>query len=655
MTKHLYPHLFSPLRLGSIELKNRVSLPATLTNYARASQVTPRWRDFLVERALGGCGLIVSEVIAVDPDAVAHQAIVKGYDPDNEPGLRATADGVHLAGSRIVAQLWHPGRQQLWIPSHSPMGVSDQPDAYSWTVPHVMSDTELDRLVSAYADTAQQLARCGFDGVELHGAHGYLITQLLSPWSNTRTGRYGGDRAGRMQFCLAVAKAIRERCPDEFVVGLKMPAREGVEGGIDPTEAAAITSALSASGLFSYFSYGQGNFSTSLEDHVPDMHYNPGHFIDLHKQMRAAANGVPVIALGRIGTPELAEQVIAEAYGDLVGISRAQIADASWAAKAERGHASSIRPCVFNNFCWGEVHAGKPLEEFHNPMLGYSGEHAPQTALSAAPKRVAVVGAGPAGLECAWTAAARGHAVSLFGTHVKAGGKLRLEAALPGHAEMHHVIEHQLLQARTYGVEFHLGAEASPTDLAGFDEIVLATGSRFRAPEIESDGSTPAISIHDIAHLLETSELGSGERAVIFDYDHTAPTYAGVDALASRFREVLLVTPRTHLAQAVNYCSALGIHRRLHQADVQIVTASVPVRIHLHDVRIKNVFSARLRNIDNVDLFAYATPRLVNDQLHQQLAAHAGRADNVHMIGDCVAPRNLMMAIHEGHALGTTI
>lgn len=646
-----YPNLFSPLAVGGIELRNRTALPATLTNYARASRITPRWQDFLIERARGGCGLIVTEVIAVDPHAVAHQAIVTGYEPENEPGLRATAEGVHSAGSHIVGQLWHPGRQQLWQPSRSPMGVSDQPDAYSWTVPHVMSDAELERLMHAYADTATALARCGFDGIELHGAHGYLITQLLSPWSNTRSGRFGGDRAGRIAFCVGAAQLIRKQCPDGFVIGLKMPAREGVDGGIDPAEAALITGDLAATGLFDYFAYGQGNFSTSLEDHVPDMHYAPAHFIDLHKQMRAAAAGVPVMALGRIGDPATAERVIAEGYGDMVGLSRAQIADAAWASKAASGCSAQIRPSVYDNFCWGEVHAGKPLEEFHNPRLGSAGEHAFVPPPAATAKRVAVVGAGPAGLECAWTAAARGHQVALYGAHVKAGGKLRLEAAFPAHAEMHRVIEHQLLQARNYGVEFHLGNYATAAMLADYDTVILATGAQCRSPDIESDGSTPAISVHAMAQRLEARDLAHGKRAMLFDFDHTAMTYGAADVLAEHFQELVLVTPRTHLAQGVNYCSALGVHRRLHVAQVDIVTAALPVRIQMHGIRLKNVFSAALSTIDDVDLLVYATPRRVHDELYFALQQVDGTSPSVRQIGDCVAPRNLMMAIHEGHAV----
>ncbi|MDD9984475.1 MAG: NADH:flavin oxidoreductase, partial [Gammaproteobacteria bacterium] len=255
-----YPNLFSEIAVGTRTVRNRIALPATLTNFGAGNRITDRWINFLAERARGGCGLIVTEIIAVDPEALAHAAIVTGYEDANDAGFERVAHEVHAAGSYILGQLWHPGRQQLWHPTRSPAGVSDQPDALSWTVPRVMTTQECARLVDAYVAVARRLARCGFDGVELHGAHGYLITQFLSPWSNTREDGYGGDLEGRTRFVREIAERIRDACGEGFIVGLKMPADEGVDGGIDVEEAARITQRLAATGAFDLFAYGQGNF-----------------------------------------------------------------------------------------------------------------------------------------------------------------------------------------------------------------------------------------------------------------------------------------------------------------------------------------------------------------------------------------------------------
>ena len=648
-----YPHLFSELRVGTRTLRNRIALPATLTNFGAGNRITDRWIDFLAERARGGCGLIVTEIIAVDPEALAHGAIVTGYEDANDAGFERVAEEVHAAGSCILGQLWHPGRQQLWHPTRSPAGVSDQPDALSWTVPRVMSTEECARLVDAYVAAARRLARCGFDGVELHGAHGYLITQFLSPWSNTREDGYGGDLEGRTRFVREIAERVRDACGESFIVGFKMPADEGVEGGIDVDEAARITERLAATGAFDLFAYGQGNFSPSLENHVPDMHFRPGHFIDLHRRMREVSGGIPVMALGRVGTPDLAERIVAEGYGDLVGMTRAQVSDAAFANKAREGREDEIRPCIFDNFCWGQVHAGKPIAEFHNPHLGERGEAdwAPSTASRA--RRVVVVGAGPAGLEAAWIAAARGHEVHLVGAGPSAGGKLLLEARLPGHADVARVVEHQLRMAERHGVRLVLGTAADEAAVRALDPdaVVVATGAKMRRPRWAWSNSVLAISAVEFAGRLGTPAAPSGRTAVLFDHDHTAPTYAVAEALAASHESVVLLTPRTGIARAVNYCSALGVHRRLHGLEVEMVVATEPVEIREDgEVRCRNVFSRHEGAIEEVDTVVYATPRRVEDALARALADLSPT-----LIGDCLAPRNLSIAIHEGHLAGNTL
>ena len=642
-----YPHLFSELGIGTRTVRNRIALPATLTNFGAGNRVTDRWINFLAERARGGCGLLVTEIIAVDPEALAHGAIVTGYEDANDPGFEQVAAEVHEAGSCILGQLWHPGRQQLWHPTRSPVGVSDQPDALSWSVPRVMSTEECERLVDAYVAAARRLARCGFDGVELHGAHGYLITQFLSPWSNTRDDRYGGDLEGRTRFAREIAERIRDACGEGFIVGMKMPAEEGVEGGIDVEEAVRITERLVATGVFDLFAYGQGNFSLSLDSHVPDMHFRPGHFIDLHRRMREVSGGVPVMALGRVGTPDLAERIVAEGYGDLVGLARAQVSDAAFSNKAREGREEEIRPCIFDNFCWGEVHAGKPIAEFHNPHLGERGEAKWAPSLASHARTVVVVGAGPAGLEAAWIAAARGHEVHLFGAGASAGGKLRVEARLPGHADVARVVEHQLLMAERHGVRFMPGtcADGEAVRELAPDAVVLATGAKMRRPRWAWSNTVLTISTVEFAERLGTPAAPSGRTAVLFDHDHTAPTYAVAQALAASHEQVVLLTPRTQIAQAVNYCSALGVHRRLHGLDVEIVTATEPVEIRDDGtVLCRNVFSGHEGEIEEVDTVVYATPRRVEDGLARGLADHSPT-----LIGDCLAPRNLSIAIHEGH------
>ncbi|MGI9336788.1 MAG: FAD-dependent oxidoreductase [Gammaproteobacteria bacterium] len=650
----VYPHLFSSLALGGRELRNRIALPATLTNYGANHLATERWCNFLIERARGGAGLIVSEVIAVDPQARANPAVVVGYDERNDDSFKRTAEAVGEAGACLLGQLWHPGRQQLWHPTQSPRGVSNEPDPYSWTVPHVMSTAEVRRLVDAYIEAAVRLAHCGFAGVELHGAHGYLITQFLSPACNTRDDEYGGSLENRARFVRDISRGIREHCGGDFVIGLKMPAQEGVPKGVDPDQAARITAHLTSAGLVDYFAYAQGNFSRSLEDHVPDLHYEPGHFVHLHRAMREHTGGVPVMALGRIGSPALAEQIIASGCADLVGLCRAQVSDAAFANKAREGREAYIRPCVFDNMCWGEIHQGKPLAEFHNPHLGERDEAAWLPEPAPRPRHVAIVGAGPAGLEAAWVAAARGHRVTLFGSSRTPGGALRLLAGLPGQAQMGDVVEYQLQLCREHGVDLHVGERVSPQAVAGLrpDEVLIATGAVMRHPAGLPEDPARIISARELADRVARGlPAGAGAgTAVLYDHDHTAGTYAVAEALAAAHDKLVLITPRTDIAQGVNYCSRLGVYRRLYGAGVEMLTAHEPVELDGDTLRARNVFSGSERAVENVSLVVYATPRVVTDDAHWPLEGLQPRR-----MGDCMSPRDLMSAIHEGHAAGNAV
>jgi hypothetical protein len=354
------------------------------------------------------------------------------------------------------------------------------------------------------------------------------------------------------------------------------------------------------------------------------------------------------MAVGRIAMPAEAEAAIAEGACDLVALTRALIADADWPNKAREGRVQDIRPSSYDNFAWGEVHLGKPLAEIHNPQLGLRGESGWRPARAPRKKRVVVVGAGPAGLQAARVAAQRGHDVTLLGASRRLGGKLRWEAELPGRGEYRNVLAWMERQLRDAGARIELGGIATAEGVLALDPetVIIATGSSLRPPE----GVAGGLSARDWDGHLTNAR--SERTAVLFDMDHSAATYAVADALAERYALLVLLTPRTQIARNVNYCSAIGIHRRLYRADASIIVAAEPVSFASGVLAWRNVFTGRVCEIAGVGLFLWSTPRIANDALAEPLR-QAGV--DTRLAGDCLAPRNLLCAIHEGEAVATTI
>ena len=638
LSPELYPSLLAPLELAGKRLRNRLVHASMTTLLGANTRVTDRLIQYHANRARGGAALIVSEPLSMAP----HQTLpnkVRVWNDENLEGLKRWADAVESEDCRLLGQIQDPGRGRH-APGKNPaaVGASYLPDDISWTVPHALSAHEIRRMSADFAQSAQRLQRCGFSGVEISAGHGHLFHQFLSPWSNGRDDEYGGDLEGRTRFLTELIDALRAECGREFIVGVKLPGNDGVRGGIGPEEAARIAKQVTRGRNVDYVCFAQGSHARSLELHVPDGHGPRTPYMPLIRELRGAACGVPVVALGR-----------------------ALVTDPAWLNKAAQGRAHDIRYCVSCNMCWDTtVTTHRPIACDNNPRVALSDEVDWRPAPAPVRKRVVVVGAGIAGMEAAWIAAARGHHVSVYGRSSEVGGKTRLRALLPGGEALSSIYDYQHAQAIKAGARFELGVTIGAADVIALkpDAVVLACGAEMIVPPWVPPEAREANLVPDLRSAMAALRGHAAHQpgsAVIFDTDHTEGTYAAAELLQSVFDRVFVVTPRESIAHDVPLVTRQGILRRFHQKRIQVITFAEPrwsASFEDGILEYVNVYNGDAGTIPGVAFLAYSSPRAPETSLAAPLRA-AGI--DVRLVGDCVSPRAVMAATAEGHEAGNAI
>jgi 2,4-dienoyl-CoA reductase-like NADH-dependent reductase (Old Yellow Enzyme family) len=473
--------LLQPFTLKHLTIRNRLMSSAHEPAYTHEGMPKERYRAYHVEKAKGGIGLTMiggSAVVAADsPQAFGNILLYK----DEVVGwLKALADEVHGHGAAVMIQITHLGRRTSWskddwLPIVAPSHVREPAHR---AFPKAMEDFDIARVVAAYADAAERVKAGGLDGFEIE-AYGHLIDQFWSPLTNKRDDAYGGSLENRLRFGFEVLRAIRKRVGEDFIVGARMVCDEDAERGIDKAEGLEIAQAMAASGLIDFVNVIRGHIDTEagLSRVIPGMGERSAPHLDFAGEVRAATR-MPTFHAARVQDVATARHAIESGKLDLVGMTRAHLADPHIAMKIKQGREHEIRPCVGMGYCIDSIYGGHAVC-IHNAATGRELSMPHVVTRSDGPlKKIVVVGAGPGGLEAARVAAARGHKTMLLEAADAAGGQVRVAAGLARRREILGVIDWRLSQCEAHGVELRTNLYAEPEDVLreGPDVVIVATG-----------------------------------------------------------------------------------------------------------------------------------------------------------------------------------
>jgi 2,4-dienoyl-CoA reductase (NADPH2) len=657
-----YPHLFTPLAIGSRTAKNRIVFGAHFTMFTEPAARTgepgffgDRLGRYLERRAAEEVGIVIAGQAHVHPTTayqMPHNAVA--WDEAAIPHLARVSAPIRRHGALALLQLAHNGGVNTGRWSHLPV----------WTPSHVVNNleaptpldvTEIRELVEHFARSARNAVQAGFDGVEIHGAHGYLIHEFLSPASNRRRDAYGGPLENRMRFCVEVLAAVRAAVGPDAVVGLRLVGDEEIgPRGLGPEDAAAIGARLEATGLVDFLDVSIGRSGVGMVRPL----YAP-HEVGVYAAaaVKRAVRRTPVFAVQRILSPAEAEGVLARGDADAITVVRALIADEAWASKARAGRADAIRRCTgVNQGCYGNLTLGLPVACVQNPTVGREDALGPLVPATTA-RRVVVIGGGPAGLEAAWVAAARGHAVTLLERSHALGGKIALAAALPGRAELADLATWRAGECARRGVDVRLGVDATPELVLGLspDAVIVATGGRATTdgtskfhPMPVPGAEQPWVLDHEAA-LREPARVG--RRVVILDAVGHIEAIGLGELFAADGRDVTLVTPLPTPIALDAETLAMALPRAV-RAGCRWRPSTALVRIDDHAVILACVLGGGSETLAEVDTVVIRTHGLPEDALFHALR---DRVPVCERVGDALAVRYADRAIYDGHLAGRRV
>ncbi|MCP4575621.1 MAG: FAD-dependent oxidoreductase [Deltaproteobacteria bacterium] len=636
-------HLFSTFSLKGCELKNRIVMPSLASFLIESDGSIPQKAiEHYRLRAAGGPAMVIMEACAVSPEGIVspHQARI--YDDRFVEGLSKIAQSMKAEGAVPAVQLHHGGRQtSAKVIKGIPVAPSPLPCPSIRGEVKPLTVNEIQALVKKFGDAADRALEAGFELIEIHGAHGYLINQFLSRFSNIRQDLYGGDIPGRSRFAQEIVREVRKRVGDEFPISFKISAMEFVKDGLDVSQSVEILKILVKEGV-DIIQVSAGNDATP-EWICQPMFMEKGCLTDFAWAIKKEL-AVPIMAVGRINEPLLAEDIIKAGKANLVCMGRGLLADPAMPNKAREGRLDDIRTCIACNTCMESIFRKGRVECLVNPTLGREKEMAFRPAQT--PRKVMVVGAGPGGLNVAWVAARRGHNVHLFERQSQLGGQLILGSTTHYKKELRKLIRFQTKQMERFGVTCHLNREVTPDILKEHapDVVILATGSKPAYPQIDGVDNAIVISINEALNGHGTAK----ERTVVVGGGPTGCEIAF--HLSEKGHQVTIVEMLPKLGSQLESMTKKILLRKLGENNVTFRTNSKVIRIEQNGVVIAEKDGGEITI--PADQVVFSIGNRPEDRLFNQIKS---MGYEIHRIGDCLEPRSAKAAIYEGAMLGRAI
>ncbi|MGE5583936.1 MAG: FAD-dependent oxidoreductase [Bacillota bacterium] len=632
-----FPNLTSPTKIGNMDLRNRMAMPPMVTNYAyEDGSVTDRLRAYHAERARGGVGLIIVEASYVHPSGKGFQNEVGIYSDKLIRGLRSLVDAVHAHGAKIAIQLYHGGRQTASDVTGEPLlAPSPIPDPTKGETPKEMSKDEIAMMVRAFGEAARRAKAAGFDAVEVHGAHGYLIDEFLSPYANKRTDEYGGPLENRLRFALEVVRAVRQAVGPDFPVLYRMSADEKVPGGLTLDETKEVARRLEREGV-NALHVSAGVYESAVWIIQP-MSLPRACLADLASGIKSVVK-IPVIAVGRINDPEVAEGLLAQGKADLIAMGRQLLTDPDTPRKIAEGRVDELRRCIACcQGCIDELFQDHPIGCTVNARAGF--ESAFTLAKAPAARKVLVVGGGPAGMEAARVAALRGHQVTLWEKGPSLGGQLPLAATPPQKGEIATFRDFLMREIGRLKVNVQVNREATLDAIRTEkpDVVVVATGARPARVNVPGADRPNVVMSWDVL----TGKATVGRKVAIIGGGLVGCETA--EHLAEKGHEVTIIEMLPRVASDVGPLVGALLLDRLAGRGVKIVTGAKLAAIGEREVTVqKDGKSETLSGFDSVVIAVGSAPE---DGPAKQLE---GAGIDYYVIGDAWRPRRITHAVFEG-------